>query len=90
MCEVSEKVNKLPHDSKSYKQARLELYRGQTNCPYWHGVFGGFYLPHLRSTAYSSLIKAENITRKATKQECPLVETEDFDQDGFPEVQALQ
>ena len=25
--------------------ARRELYRGQCNCPYWHGAFGGLYLP---------------------------------------------
>ncbi len=29
--------------------ARRELYRGQCNCPYWHGAFGGLYLPHLRN-----------------------------------------
>ncbi len=28
--------------------ARQELYRGQCNCPYWHGSFGGLYLPHLQ------------------------------------------
>ena len=33
-------------------QARLELYRGQCNCSYWHGAFGGIYLPHLRNAVY--------------------------------------
>ena len=32
--------------------ARQELYRGQCNCPYWHGSFGGLYLPHLRNAIY--------------------------------------
>jgi len=36
-----------------------ELYRGQGNDPYWHGVFGGLYLPHLREAAYEHLLKAE-------------------------------
>ena len=28
--------------------ARVDLYQAQGNDPYWHGVFGGLYLPHLR------------------------------------------
>ena len=40
--------------------ARQELYRGQCNCPYWHGSFGGLYLPHLRNAIYRSLIAADN------------------------------
>ncbi len=38
--------------------ARRELYRGQCNCPYWHGSFGGLYLPHLRNAIYHHLIAA--------------------------------
>lgn len=39
--------------------ARTELYRAQCNCPYWHGAFGGLYLPHLRNAIYSHLIAAD-------------------------------
>ena len=39
-----------------------QLYRGQCNDPYWHGVFGGLYLPHLREAAYSHLLDAEKTT----------------------------
>ncbi len=35
------------------------LYQSQCNDSYWHGVFGGLYLPHLRSAVYEHLIKAE-------------------------------
>ncbi len=42
-------------------QARLELYRGQCNCSYWHGAFGGVYLPHLRNAIYQHLIAADNL-----------------------------
>jgi 4-alpha-glucanotransferase len=28
------------------RRAYAELYRAQCNCPYWHGAFGGVYLPH--------------------------------------------
>jgi hypothetical protein len=35
------------------------LYRAQSNDVYWHGVFGGLYLNHLRDAAYSNLLRAE-------------------------------
>ena len=35
----------------SMRPAR-SLYRGQCNCGYWHGAFGGIYLPHLRNAIY--------------------------------------
>ncbi len=38
------------------------LYRAQCNDPYWHGVFGGLYLPHLRESAYHHLLEAEKRT----------------------------
>ena len=41
--------------------AKKELFKAQTNCPYWHGTFGGVYLPHLRSGVYSHIIRAEKI-----------------------------
>lgn len=46
------------------EKARKYLYKAQCNCGYWHGVFGGLYLPHLRSALYSNLIKAEEIAIK--------------------------
>lgn len=36
------------------------LYRGQCNCSYWHGAFGGIYLPHLRHAVYREIIAADN------------------------------
>ena len=36
-----------------------DLYRAQCNCAFWHGVFGGLYLPHLRHAIYEHLLKAE-------------------------------
>ncbi|MFH1438204.1 MAG: alpha-amylase/4-alpha-glucanotransferase domain-containing protein [Pseudomonadota bacterium] len=41
--------------------ARRSLYRGQTNCGYWHGLFGGLYLPHLRKALWKNLIEAEKL-----------------------------
>jgi alpha-amylase len=42
-------------------EARIDLYRGQCNCSYWHGAFGGLYLPHLRHAVYRHLIAADTI-----------------------------
>ncbi|MFH1540816.1 MAG: alpha-amylase/4-alpha-glucanotransferase domain-containing protein [Elusimicrobiota bacterium] len=41
------------------QQALNLLYKAQCNCAYWHGVFGGLYLPHLRHAIYKNLIEAE-------------------------------
>ncbi len=35
------------------------LYRAQANDAYWHGLFGGLYLPHLRRGIWSSLLALE-------------------------------
>ncbi|OGP26745.1 MAG: hypothetical protein A2067_06165 [Deltaproteobacteria bacterium GWB2_42_7] len=37
------------------------LYMAQCNDAYWHGIFGGLYMPHLRTAVYENLIKAENL-----------------------------
>ena len=39
--------------------AREALWRGQANDAYWHGVFGGCYLPHLRRAVKTALLEAE-------------------------------
>ena len=40
-------------------EAEKDLFRGQCNCAYWHGVFGGLYLFHLRRAIFHHLIKSE-------------------------------
>jgi alpha-amylase len=35
------------------------LYRAQANDAYWHGLFGGLYLPHLRRAVWHNLIALE-------------------------------
>lgn len=46
-------------------EARNELWMGQCNCPYWHGVFGGLYLRHVRRTTNSHLVRAERLADEA-------------------------
>lgn len=64
MMQVSNRLAKLRADgqaSPTLNQALNELYRGQCNCSYWHGAFGGVYLPHLRNAIYNHLIAADNL-----------------------------
>ena len=70
---VSSKVEEFAKRYKKHKDdihwAKVELYRGQCNCGYWHGVFGGLYMYHLRSAIYNHLIAAENIMDKVKHKE---------------------
>jgi 4-alpha-glucanotransferase len=52
-------------EGDAFRSARQSLYRGQCNCPYWHGAFGGIYLPHLRNAIYNQLIASENLLDQA-------------------------
>jgi hypothetical protein len=55
-------VSREVHGAAGDPGALRELYRGQCNDPYWHGVFGGLYLPHLREAVYHHLLEAEKRT----------------------------
>ncbi|MGO8749384.1 MAG: alpha-amylase/4-alpha-glucanotransferase domain-containing protein [Thermoguttaceae bacterium] len=70
-------------------QARIELYRGQCNCSYWHGAFGGIYLPHLRNAVYRNLIAADQFIDQAVRRPGPWIEAkaDDYNFDGRQEVQ---
>jgi len=70
------------------ERARTELYRGQCNCGYWHGAFGGVYLPHLRNAVYHNLIAADNLLDQASGRPEHWVEASagDFNFDTRQEV----
>ncbi|MFC1570642.1 alpha-amylase/4-alpha-glucanotransferase domain-containing protein [Candidatus Omnitrophota bacterium] len=91
MLYVSEKLEKLKDSKKKtdlVKEAEKELFRGQCNCAYWHGVFGGLYLYHLRNAVYEHLIKGEAIIDQGLmgKKQCANVDVRDIDADGLDEV----
>jgi len=46
-------------------EALDHIYRAQANDAYWHGVFGGLYLPHLRFAVYEHILKAEAAAEEA-------------------------
>jgi alpha-amylase len=78
MLRISETLQSFPvnrpprHTSRAgrgvpqaVQRARQALYQAQCNCAYWHGVFGGLYLAHLRRTVYAKLIEAEQFVDRA-------------------------
>ncbi|HEY9857787.1 MAG TPA: alpha-amylase/4-alpha-glucanotransferase domain-containing protein [Stenomitos sp.] len=71
-----------------WDEAQTALWQGQSNDPYWHGVFGGLYLTHLRSANYRALIKAEAICDRLIHRGEDFLEVreQDFDCDGKPEI----
>jgi len=62
---------------------RRAIGRAQCNDAYWHGVFGGLYLPHLRAAIWRNLAAAE---RELRAGEPLAVERLDVDGDGFEEL----
>ncbi len=89
---LSDRLHRLEnsggYDLEILEDARRELYRGQCNCPYWHGAFGGLYLPHLRNAIYHNLISCHDLLDRAERLEGPRVSIEvgDFNLDARQEV----
>ncbi|MCI0330135.1 MAG: DUF1926 domain-containing protein [candidate division Zixibacteria bacterium] len=79
--------NKPKIDRKRWNEAQHLLFKGQCNCPFWHGVFGGAYLTHLRAANYEALIGAQNIAYELENRK-PVVTLEaiDFNADGWEET----
>ena len=64
-------------------EARRAVARAQCNDAYWHGVFGGLYLPHLRNALWNELVRAEGLLREG---EALTWEEVDLDSDGATEI----
>ncbi|HEX5013176.1 MAG TPA: alpha-amylase/4-alpha-glucanotransferase domain-containing protein [Candidatus Limnocylindrales bacterium] len=60
MLRVSDLVDAMPA-GPAREAAIDDLYAGQSNDCYWHGLFGGIYLPDLRVSALHRLILAEDL-----------------------------
>jgi len=72
-------------------EARKELYAAQCNDAYWHGLFGGVYLPNLRQAVHANLIRAEILVERAVEekvgpQQAVTVVNRDLDYDGQAEL----
>lgn len=57
MHAVSAEVARIP-DPHFRDRCLEDLHLAQCNCGYWHGVFGGIYLPHLRQALAGRLVSA--------------------------------
>jgi len=57
------------------------LFKAQTNDVFWHGAFGGIYLPNLRDNAYRYIIECENSTLDG-------VSIEDIEIKGYSQLKA--
>ncbi len=87
MLRIAHRVRDATATGETIPEPLLEkLWAGQCNDPYWHGVFGGLYLPNLRLPVYRSLLDAEGQLDKLQARSSIRVEELDFDCDGFPEI----
>jgi alpha-amylase len=82
MLRVAAKVHAAEATETAGDDLLESLWAGQCNDPYWHGVFGGLYLPNLRFPVYRSLLTAEHGVDMLNPVAYPNVEDVDFDADG--------
>jgi 4-alpha-glucanotransferase len=66
MLRTSEKVNAMP-PGPGRSGALNHLFQGQSNDCYWHGLFGGIYISHMRLATYEHLIAAEDAADRAAR-----------------------
>jgi alpha-amylase len=84
MLRVSDAVTAMPAGAAS-SLAMDHLHQGQSNDCYWHGLFGGIYIGHMRLATHEHLIAAEDLAEGAagTRTSAALA---DLDMDGVDEV----
>jgi hypothetical protein len=85
MLRASDLVNGMP--AGDGRDAAIDdLFAGQSNDCYWHGLFGGIYLPDLRVAALRRLIQAEDAALIAAGPGPLSGQLLDLDLDGRPEA----
>ncbi len=84
MLRTSAKVAQMPAGPEQ-RAAQDHLHRGQSNDCYWHGLFGGIYISHMRLATLEHLIAAEDAADAAmgALQDARFA---DLDMDGRTEV----
>jgi alpha-amylase/alpha-mannosidase (GH57 family) len=81
MLQVSGRVAAL--GKKSTRRMRELLHLAQANDAYWHGLFGGIYLPHLRRSVWNAIVDLEALLDKASPRKHTVL---DLDLDGHDEI----
>ena len=84
MLRTSAAVDAMPAGA-SKALALDHLYRGQSNDCYWHGLFGGIYISHMRLATFEHLIAAEDLAASASGRG-PVADLIDTDLDGINEA----
>jgi alpha-amylase len=67
MLRASDKVAAMA-PGRAAEVATDHLYQGQSNDCYWHGMFGGIYIVHMRLATLAHLIAAEDIADAAAAE----------------------
>ncbi|HSH72897.1 MAG TPA: alpha-amylase/4-alpha-glucanotransferase domain-containing protein [Methylophilaceae bacterium] len=83
MLALSSRYYTLP-ENKKVPEMLVALYESQANDAYWHGLFGGLYLPHLRRAIYNAMLRLEALLDSVTLRATKVVM--DVDLDGCDEV----
>ncbi|HEX9760839.1 MAG TPA: alpha-amylase/4-alpha-glucanotransferase domain-containing protein, partial [Candidatus Acidoferrales bacterium] len=95
MLHVAGKVGRMAASARrglplrrALDDATTHLLRAQCNDAYWHGIFGGIYAPHLRTSLWRELIAAEKLADAAEHGRSAYEELEllDFDADGSEDL----
>ena len=81
MLEVSGRVAGLGR--KASRRMRELVHLTQANDAYWHGLFGGIYLPHLRRAVWNAIIELEALLDAAIPRAQVV---RDLDFDGHDEI----
>jgi len=84
MLAVSDLVDAMPAGTRR-DDALTHLYQGQSNDVYWHGLFGGVYISHMRLATWEHVIAAEDLAERASRSRVS-AERRDTDMDGIDEV----
>ena len=83
MLDASRRLATLPAAQRSAAMQE-HLHRAQANDAYWHGLFGGLYLPHLRRAVWNNLLALEaGLAPLVPPESC---EQSDLDLDGRAET----
>jgi hypothetical protein len=62
------------------------LMKAECNDVYWHGIFGGLYLPNLRNNAYRFLIEGDKLYNDRKNLKYPFIDVYDINFDGYDEA----
>lgn len=92
MLDVRRRVDAATGVPEAVRRAALDdVWQSQCNCAYWHGVFGGLYLPHLRDAVYGRILSAERRLDRAGNKGASFlrVERRDVDRDGHPDYRLV-